>query len=104
MTLLERVEGAASPDRDLDDTIARAMGYDPVPGWAPHYTSSLDAVLALVEEKLPGWHVAIMGAGATWQADVHPLSGSFTLSRGHSVTPALALLKAFLTALEAGDG
>lgn len=117
MTLLERVEGATGPDRDLDSMIwcevANNTGIvfpDEKPGApkiADHikpYTSSLDAVLALVEEKLPGWRPGIIREGrAEWSAFI--FSPKATDPKDHfAPTPALALLKALLTALEAGDG
>lgn len=76
--LIERVENATGPDRELDCLIdcfrhnrkflgwtadTGIVGYryeHPTIGadlgcWRIGYTSSLDAALALVEEKLPGW-------------------------------------------------
>ena len=72
--LLERVEAATGPDREIDTEIARAFGWTPpginpalwegkeTPSWwatpgfgMPAYTSSLDAAIALVERVLPGW-------------------------------------------------
>jgi hypothetical protein len=88
--LLERVEKAMGPDRELDGEIAAALrDGDKLPDWAknwagewrptiqgsvvlmqnsgepgPHfssskYTASIDAALALVERKLPGWHWSV---------------------------------------------
>lgn len=76
--LIERVEKCSGPDRELDCLIdcfrhnreflgwtadTGIVGYryeHPTIGadlgcWRIGYTSSLDAALALVEEKLPGW-------------------------------------------------
>jgi hypothetical protein len=63
-SLLERVEKATGRDRSLDANVAEAIaGWTCVRGdnWIgptgritiPEYTASLDAVLALVEEKYP---------------------------------------------------
>ncbi len=82
--LLERVQAAAGPDRELDFDLARWRGWtehddkdDPVftgkvstwwaePGceWSttsvpPCVTGSVDAALALVEQVLPGWDLEL---------------------------------------------
>jgi hypothetical protein len=52
MTLLERLEAAERGSRKLDAEIARLRGVPPVDinlDRAPHYTTSLDAALSLVE-------------------------------------------------------
>jgi hypothetical protein len=69
-SLLERVEKATGPDRELDLEIANVAGwrcdgdwlYTPSGAMAafnddspPRYTASLDASLSLVNEMLPGW-------------------------------------------------
>lgn len=64
--LIARVEGASGPDQEIDAAIACifAPSYrELLPHWSPEqrqmmipaYTSSLDAIVALIEEKLPGW-------------------------------------------------
>jgi hypothetical protein len=71
--LIERVERCSSPDRYLDGAIWKALhpqladtNARDTAGWlvggdhaqatrAPEITASLDAALALVEEKLPRW-------------------------------------------------
>jgi hypothetical protein len=84
--LKERVSAATGPDRELDIAIALAFSRAPegytravqhgtpmlwfwheadhrAPYWrTPEYTASLDAVMALVSAKLPGW---------TWGIDTH---------------------------------
>jgi hypothetical protein len=125
-SLLERVEKATGPDSALDVAIActlldarqhkawnaanglRPRGAPPLPDdvfWlrhARHYTSSLDAALALVEEKLPGcqWTVE---TDACWlrvltQDDVDEFQGSYNC-RGGTCT-ALAVVLALLRALQ----
>jgi len=56
--LIERVEKCSGPDRQLDAVIALNicdLELEREISEIPHFTSSLDAALALVEEKLPGW-------------------------------------------------
>ena len=82
--LLERVQNATGPDRDVDVAImatcfdwAKAeppyyaphcVGDEPIywhaPNWlqkrpCPELTASMDAALALVERVLPGWKVSL---------------------------------------------
>jgi len=107
--LIERVENATGPDRELDAAIRDAL-YEPVKrgAWTP-FTSSLDAALALVEEKLPGtfWHVAkgrtrpdepLFGAEL-----VSPEHGGVNVAVEHESSVALALILALLRALSARD-
>jgi hypothetical protein len=54
--LIERVEKATGPDRELDISICDELGW-PDKAWAGYPagpTSSLDAAVALVERLLPG--------------------------------------------------
>lgn len=68
--LLERVEGLSGPDREVDAAIIKALGFhswagrmsyrdaDGVRMWdfgSSEITASIDAAIALVERKLPGW-------------------------------------------------
>jgi hypothetical protein len=80
LDLIERLEKAEIGGRELDHDISEAFhphligfrlrsGFDGVsvgwagPGWStawpPTYTTSLDAIVALIGEKLPGWDVVI---------------------------------------------
>jgi len=102
--LIERAEKATGPDRELDLAICSALGCD-MTGYedaiglgSETYTSSLDAALALVEEKLPDcdWECTTArhrkGFMATvWYADVF---------RADATTPALAIVLALLRALQ----
>lgn len=66
-TLISRVEEGAGEDRELDAAIIRALAGSPTDHWfrfgdefltdnlAKRLTSSLDAVLSLMEAKLPGF-------------------------------------------------
>lgn len=72
--LVERVERATGPDRELDLLIGRHVAgltppsdSDPLRRWSgpgvaflgavPTYTSSLDAITALIERVLPEWQI-----------------------------------------------
>jgi hypothetical protein len=123
LRLAERCEAATGPDRELDDEIARALGWtqhtdedDPVfvnqtstwwaePGreWStcsvvPSYTASLDAAMTLVPE---GWRPIIDMASEEGAAlvDLWALpeaSPKPTRKHAKAATPALALCAAAL--------
>lgn len=129
--LRKRVEEATGADRKLDGLLFKAMqpdefarlcsfkgrryaGHVHTPAekrehearmgasLAPAYTASLDAVLALVGERLPGWGIELF-IGFDSGPCVAGLHGpnparEFT---GRGKTPALALLSALLDALSA---
>lgn len=87
--LIEQVQQATGPDRELDCLIAvhcagffelpprwegdpAGYGYIDAEGTHIHpghggdqlvrrYTASLDAISTLIEQKLPGWHISIFG-------------------------------------------
>lgn len=66
----------------------------------PYLTSSLDAIVALIERKLPGWWVQYLGQTTKgWAARIERQGTSLGLF--NSTTPALALCIAFLRALQA---
>ena len=128
--LRERVRAATGPDRELDRKIIEALasmrerelgkdrGYDLFlarggDAEAPEITSSIDAVLALVEMVLPGWYWSVWSKDPlapkaapafaclappearrdlpwTINAEVHEANGS---------TPLLAILDALLSVL-----
>jgi hypothetical protein len=127
-SLLERVEKATGPDSALDVAIActlldarqhkawnaanglRPRGAPPLPDdvfWMRHarpYTSSLDAALALVEEKLPGWDWSLHFDNGEALAGIQPPSeDGCNFSDCSGATPALALLHALLRALGQQD-
>lgn len=123
--LLERVESATGPDRELDARIWCAInGYDFVawdgagavyrfrePGIrhmdAAHVqpvTRSVDAALALVERVLPGWSWQIDNSGGEVTACLSEASGSWLVASdkeafGRHKYAALAILAALLRAL-----
>ena len=85
--LIERVSKATGPDRELDWAIADAiLPHGPC---APKLTSSLEAVLALVEREMP-----LVVVNINWNSvSAYVRIGS--VEHKHK-TPALALLLAFL--------
>lgn len=113
--LLERVEGATGPDRELDAALCATLRFGgdercvrypktwtrvgQIRDWVPVYSASLDAALALVERVLPGW---------TWEGGRDPAKASWaylyakidgpTFSAS-APTAALALLAALLRSL-----
>lgn len=120
--LIERVRAATGPDGWIDNALfCLEKGYDrlesdmldsagprlyaykggkcfEIDADIPDYTSSVDAILALIERELPGWspRLAKLDSGL-WMADlVAPgLDANF---RNDLATPALALCLAFLEA------
>lgn len=119
MTLLElaeRCEAAAGPDRELDQDIALALGWSPIPNptkagglvgrWTqpdgtmsgmegpPQWTASLDAALSLVPEGFD-WTLGRTNGGLTIHAEVGGHGGDFMR---FAESPALALCAAALRA------
>lgn len=108
--LVERVESGSGRDEETDFAVLclvdrRAERSGPLPG-DPRYTTSLDAVVSLIEQKLPGWgHCYATG----WDAEGN--CGGFVspertvdltkATLGVSKSPARALLAATLRALSA---
>lgn len=126
--LIERLENATGPDRELDFAIAVACGFtvrqqatvygstkvavDPSRKGRGNgavdsrYTASLDAVVALVERVLPGCN-AVIGWGEPHRnpwARLAPLSdgGRHPFDAG-GATPAIALCLALLRASQAKE-
>lgn len=123
--LIERVEQGSGEDRELDIAIWRAMGNSapdnrvPLP-WLHCYTSSLDAVIALIEVNLPGWcaHVgktpafALSPGEPEWSGSLmgnerevvlghgEPPEMTYDTFNGHAGSGARALLAAALRALQ----
>ena len=100
--LVERVEQAAGPDRDIDFAVAAAVGWPDSPHSHQHarrYTEHLDAAVSLVPEG-HGWHIQNNpSVGACWAAvssTRHALPWGCGMRR--AATPALALCAAALRA------
>lgn len=137
--LIEKVKAATGPDREIDAQLAYIINYDvdmsisfrtyceilnlSWPGIAkraesrqnilchnlPRWSASLDAVVALAEEVLPGWALGFDCGPKTCMAfcDPHDYEDRMFGGRyiGEAKTPALALLLAILTAKqEASNG
>ena len=123
--LIERVSAATGPDREIDGLVCkladptewqrcRRRAAEPsgapeaavereAPFYAKYYTSSLDAVVSLVERELPGWDwdVGFHHAGPFAYANLEPggtLAPAVGIFSGEAKTPAIALLLAFLRA------
>lgn len=115
--LLERVEKATGADHPLEHEVLLALGAKHDHDWDHEYwfgevrllpydiTASIDAAVALVEKKLPGWgwyarkdsegsHGQGCFAGLTYPKHNNVTPGSATCA-----TPALALIAALLRAL-----
>ena len=115
--LIERLERADGPDRELDALIWRRMenrsgvvfpdekpGSPKYPNHIPAYTASLDAALALKNRVLPGRAAAI---GDMAFEDAHRRPWAVIWSPGgtpgpstEGATPAIALCLALLRTLE----
>jgi hypothetical protein len=107
LTLAERCERAAGPDRELDVDIAEQVSLWTQQLTAPDFTTSLDAAMTLVPEGLE-WGAGTYGNPDTegpwaWCATQQQSAEcEFGYSRG--ATPALALCAAALRARAAmGD-
>src|SRR5438105_1932936 len=113
--LIERVEKATGPDRELDEALALAFGWRlreivlvrtvlewerptgfrlPIGTMAdpPFFTASLDAALALVERVLPGAQTTLIVTPHGAQAWTGLDDADAGITRHH--TPALALILA----------
>jgi hypothetical protein len=96
-SLLEKVRSAQGPDRALDWHVADATGHE---SFVPAYTASIDAALALVERKLPGWRVAMYTDGEGKGPCCLALRGDEPVKANcQAPTLPLAILAAMLTAL-----
>lgn len=116
--LIERVESGTGGDRLLDVQIENALGiarfrqehpgadFDDVRVDVRPLTSSLDAVLALIEAKLPGWHGNVE-VGRPLQDStkvsaimIGPTEDPDDCRQADASSPARALLAATLKALK----
>lgn len=105
--LAVEVEGATGPSEDLDLDITNAV-FGEIPhqcaaGWAaPEFTASLDAVVALIRERLPGcgYTLEYRPQYGDWAASVRSQGRCYIVP---AATGALALLAATLRALAAQE-
>lgn len=120
--LLERVKAATGPDREVDAEIAMAAGVHSrsrdggrSKGWLieanggtniwanhpPAYTESMDAIVALIQQELPGWRICSdgpMNSDGHYSAFIER-SGDLASSSADGLrTRCLALCAAFLAA------
>lgn len=107
MTLIERLEGAEGAILNVTsvwlDEMREALGHDQ---WGDNIEikiadalhGSLDAALALVEEKLPGWAWSVGNRAFGGQSYLMQAPGGEMIS-GFGSTPAIAVLIALLKAL-----
>lgn len=121
--LLERLEDATGPDRELDALIALALdgavgivrasaegrpnepfltqSADGEEDALEGYTASVDAALALVERVLPGWRVALNSDPhrvPLWSAQLKKSGDDWKLHGETAPIPALALCIAVVRA------
>jgi hypothetical protein len=118
--LARRAGEASGADRDLDAAIFEAMGWprnpksplfvkdpgDDIYCRSAELSSSVDLVLVLISEKLPGqaWKAGeTMARGGGYWAQIEPDVGD-EWHTGGAVKPALALLAAFCLAMAAKAG
>ena len=116
--MIERVERGEGADRHLDALVENALGvarfrqeypgpdFDLVRVDVRQLSSSLDAVASLIEAKLPGWVVSVVGQSddRSWWAELRrgyqTSYDKVTLSHLKCASPARALLAAALRALK----
>jgi hypothetical protein len=98
LTLAERCEQEAGPDRELDFAIAAGVGWPDSPNLHQHarrYTENIDAAVTLVPE---GWTWARYYSGAVECGTLNGPDGSILFERGEGASFALALCAAALRA------
>jgi len=109
--LVERVESGTGVDRVVDGVIYDFLSTglsvsaehivvhtSPDPKWLPRYTASLDTVVSLIEQKLPGWRCRLTVHEGGSEGTV--AYAGLKRADGVSASPARALLAAFLRALQ----
>lgn len=97
--LLERVERATGPDRELDRAIWKACGIDYRQSVTQPITESVDAALALIGRVLPEWWWTVGQSAPTGFASATVARKGGTVRSVSAPTPALALCAALLAAL-----
>lgn len=128
--LISKLSEAGGGSRELDAEIMRlddpeflVRGEDGISAWRgkqclgatvhvlPAYTTSLDAAVALVEQKLPGWYWKVRrwpdAYAELWSGhgedDAEFFGSGFDAFGNPPATPALALCIALLKAIEAQE-
>lgn len=98
--LVQRVEDASGPDRELDARVHQALGYrDQQWAEAPEYTASLDAAMSLVPK---GWRFSVSDyVSPGCHAAVTSMDGPGE-GFARAATPARALVAACLRARTQG--
>ena len=96
--LISAVEAATGADREIDRAVRRH--FNPTEAVNNEYTSSIDAVVALIRREMPGAEIALSGCGDFYEASVWlpPEPGHEGSSGMKPYRAALALLLAFLRA------
>lgn len=118
--LRAKVAALSGPDREVDGSIALALGLAPAGSFrlqvigdggdfgtgpydiwkSPSYTASIDAAVALIERLLPVWRGLLdIGDWAPSGGYMARLEGADGHASAEGATPALALLLALLDAL-----
>lgn len=102
--LIERVQAATGPDITLDFGVHDAVYGSLTPGVVPRYTSSLDAVVGLVEGELPGteWSASTIYGAAWAEVGLNHHNGPHQ-DRRTDCNVTLSLLTAFLKSKAAGN-
>lgn len=105
--IIERLEKATGPDRKIDYMVfTKTAPLDEFSPWSPlignHFTSSIDAAIALVETMLPGQPM-IMGIGQTELTRPWARVGSWSGCDAVGSTLPIAILLALFRALEAKE-
>lgn len=119
LSLADLCEAARGADRSLDELIGlQASSWDRNPegesDFLPEYTGSVDALLALIAECLPGWSAALFTKSGPETQDGAQLCLWVDLGRGsegwsclpecRAATPALALCAALALAMASQAG
>lgn len=119
--LIERVERASGPDREIDGEAWKLFVEKPGDVWSdefgvwhlqdpndtiaweppPYLTSSLDAVLSLVERVRPGWGWQVNGGSLAKVATLMDDDSWSVPFEGAAATPPLAVLSALLRSIQA---
>jgi hypothetical protein len=100
--LLDRVEKARGPDRNIDadlDLLCRSVEPTGSKETGEQFTTSEEVALAFVQLMLPGWRAALFGRNFSgeYQGVVRRDEDSYI---GRGGTPALAIIAATLRALQ----